>query len=189
MKSELAEYLEYEIHELRNTKGIKKVYAFIRSMLYSPSANAIFLLRYCYVNREAKGIRKLLAKHCRRKLVNRYGIHFNLGVNSYIGRGLFLPHPCSIIFGEGVCLGKNCIVYQNVTFGAKRRNAKPDKDGRLYPIAGDNCIFYAGAVVIGPIHIGNGTQVGANSVLITGTENDSIYAGVPAIKKGKSNDL
>lgn len=184
MKLKLAEYLEKEIPSIRNKKGLRRLISFIRAMRYSPSENAAFLLRYCYVYMGDRGVRKILVKRFKRLLVNRYGIHFNTGPNSYIGCGLFLPHPSSIVFGEGACLGDNCIVYQNVTFGAKRRKSKPDQEGRLYPVAGNDCIFYAGAVIIGPIRIADGSSVGANSVLITDTERNGVYAGVPAVRKG-----
>lgn len=151
-------------------------------MRYNPSSNAIFLLRYCYVYSETKGIRKYLRIHYNRLLINRYGIYFNLKPNAHVGKGLFLPHPTSIILGEGVNIGNNCVIYQNVTIGAKKRNCN-NMRGLQYPQIGNDCIFYAGSAIIGGIYIADGTQVGANAVLINDTEESGIYAGAPAIRK------
>lgn len=121
MKSKLKEYLDAEIPEIRGKTGIVRLVSFFKEMRYNPSSNAIFLLRYCYVHQESKGIRKCLRMHYNRLLVNRYGIYLNLNNEGTIGKGLFLPHPTSIVFGDGVNIGENCIIYQNVTFGAKKR--------------------------------------------------------------------
>lgn len=181
MTSNLREYLDIEIPELKGRKGIRWFVYFIKAMRYNPSSNAVFLLRYCDVYKTAVGFRKLLRMHYKRLLVNRYGIYYNLEGNSHIGKGLFLPHPTSIVFGAGVNIGENCVVYQNVTFGAKKRGSEQNRGG--YPQIGNNCVFYAGSVIIGPIIVEDGTQIGANSVLISNTESKSVYAGIPAMRK------
>lgn len=183
-KLKLKEYLDAEISVLKDLHGIRWIIRFLDAMLYYPEYNAIFLLRFCYVYLNARGIIGLLRKHYNRVLVNRYGIYFNMSSQSVIGVGLKLPHPSSIIFGSGVKIGDNCVIYQNVTLGAKKRDPKIPKGHFKYPIIGDNCIIYAGAVIIGEIHIADGSQIGANSVLLTDTEKDSIYAGVPAKRIG-----
>lgn len=181
-KLKLEEYLNIEIPVLRDKKGIRKVFAFWKAMRYYPEYNAIFLLRYCYTHMESTGIKKLLRMKYKRLLVNRYGIYLNIQNENSIGLGLKLPHPCSIVFGEGVNIGDNCVIYQNVTFGAKKRGACEEKN--MYPTIGNECIFYAGSVIIGPIHVEDCTSVGANAVLMTDTEYHSIYAGIPAARKG-----
>ncbi len=181
-KLKLKDYLDVEIPLLRGRRGIKRILAFRNAMLYSPAHNAIFLIRYCYTNMDATGIRNLLKKRFRRILINRYGIYLGIGKENTIGIGLKLPHPSSIVIGEGVNIGDNCVIYQNVTLGAKKRDGLA-KDN-AYPQIGNNCVFYAGSVIIGPIHVGDNTSVGANSVLMTDTECNSVYAGVPAARKG-----
>lgn len=182
MKFKLNEYLNAEIPGIQGKTGVTRIISFLKEMRYNPSSNAIFLLRYCYVYQEARGIRKYLKMHYHRLLVNRYGIYMNVNKNGSIGKGLFLPHPTSIVFGDGVNIGNNCIIYQNVTFGAKKRD-QDNIDEQRYPQIGNDCVFYAGASIVGAIHVADGTQVGANAVLISDTEKYSIYAGVPAVRK------
>ncbi|MBR3428761.1 MAG: serine acetyltransferase [Clostridia bacterium] len=181
MRSKLKEYLDIEISGLGVKKGLPRLIYFLKKMRYDPSSNAIFMLRFCDMYQMDGGLKKFLCMHYRRLLINRYGIFFNLNHNSHRGKGLFLPHPSSIVFGAGVNIGENCVVYQNVTFGAKKKGF--GKEEGSYPQVGNNCVFYAGATIIGPIQVGDGTQVGANSVLICDTEKSSIYAGVPAVRK------
>ena len=181
-KLKLKEYLDVEIPYLRGSKGLKRLWSFWKIMLFNPQDYAIFLLRYCYINMEATGFRKLLLIHFNRLLINRYGIYLNIRKENTIGLGLKLPHPSSIVIGGGVNIGDNCVIYQNVTIGAKKRGAWKEEDA--YPQIGNNCILYAGSVIIGPIRIGDNTSVGANAVLISDTECNSIYAGIPATRKG-----
>ncbi len=181
-KHKLKDYLDAEIPFLRDCKGIKRILAFRKAMLYYPEYNAIFLLRYYYTHMDAKGIGKLLKSRFKRVLIYRYGIFLNIRKGNTIGIGLRLPHPNSIVIGGDVNIGENCVIYQNVTIGAKIRGAW--KEENAYPQIGNNCVFYAGAVIIGSIHVEDYTSVGANAVLMTDTEHNSIYAGVPAVRKG-----
>ena len=52
-----------------------------------------------------------------------------------------------------------------------------------YPEIEDNCTIYTGAVVIGSIIVRDNTVIGANSVLMDNTEPNSLYVGLPAIRK------
>ena len=185
MKNKLREYLDVEIPILNKKKGLKRFILFLKEMRYSPSHHAIYMLRYCYVYFNENGIRKYIRMHYIRKLVNMYGIFFNINSDGIIGKGLFLPHPTSIVFGEGINIGENCTIYQNVTLGAKKRDEKAVTvtNENRYPTIGDNCIFYAGSVANGGIQVANGTQVGANAVLISDTQEYSVYAGIPAVRK------
>ena len=74
-------------------------------------------------------------------------------------RDIVFPHPVGIVIGDGVRLGSNVIVYQNVTIGLLNRN------GHHYPEISNNCIIYAGAVVVGKIVLQDGAVVKANEVI------------------------
>lgn len=174
-------YIEKEIPMMRGCKGLKRILAFRNAMLHYPEYNAVFLLRYCYVFMNATGIQKRIMLHFKRVLINRYGIYLNIRKENTIGIGLKLPHPNSIVIGAGVNIGENCVIYQNVTIGAKKRGSC--KEENAYPQIGNNCVLYSGSVVIGPVRVADYTAIGANSVLLTDTEYNSIYAGIPATRK------
>lgn len=95
-----------------------------------------------------------------------------------IGRGVYFPHPTGIVIGKGVKIGENCTIYQHVTIGGKQIG---DVETGNYPIICSNVITYDGAKILGNVSIGSGAVIGANGVILDDVENNSVYAGVPAI--------
>ena len=49
-----------------------------------------------------------------------------------------------------------------------------------YPRIGDDVVIYAGAVIIGPVVIGQGASIGANAVVNTDVPAGCMAVGVPA---------
>jgi serine O-acetyltransferase len=73
--------------------------------------------------------------------------------------GLILPHPQGIVIGAGAVVGPRAWIYQNVTLGGT-----PGKEG--LPKVGADARLYAGAVLAGPIVVGDNVVVGANAVVV-----------------------
>jgi serine acetyltransferase len=74
------------------------------------------------------------------------------------------PHPVGIVIGDGVRIGHECRIYQNVTIGLIENLPAPEARHQ-YPTLDDNVVVYAGAVIAGAIHIGAGCIIGANAVI------------------------
>lgn len=90
-----------------------------------------------------------------------------------IGPGLCLIHPHCIIIGSGVKIGRDCLIFHEVTVGTN-----VGTDG--VPTIGDGVDLYAGARVLGPVTIGDGAMVGANCVITRDVPPRSAVLPAPA---------
>lgn len=107
-----------------------------------------------------------------RQCLTRRGCYISLLAE--IGPGLTLPHPTSLVVGEGARIGRRVTLYQNVTLG-RRDAASAD-----YPTVGDGAVVYAGAVLIGSVKIGAAATIAANAVVNRDVPPGSLALGVPA---------
>lgn len=91
-----------------------------------------------------------------------------------IGGGIYFPHPYGIVV-HGTCkIGRNVWILQNVTLG--RANTRTQQA----PVVESGAQIYAGAVVLGPVTVGAGAVIGANSVVLTNVPPGQVAVGVPA---------
>jgi len=106
------------------------------------------------------------------------GIEIHPGAR--IGKCLFLDHGLGIVIGETAIVGDCVTIYQGVTLGGTGKDV-----GKRHPTIGNNVTIGAGAKILGPIRIADGTKIGANSVVLKDTMLNSTAVGVPArnIKK------
>ena len=74
------------------------------------------------------------------------------------------PHPVGIVIGDGVRIGAECRIYQNVTLGLLE-NTRAEYAIGQYPTIEDGVTIYAGAVIAGKLTIGAGAIIGANAVI------------------------
>lgn len=96
-----------------------------------------------------------------------------------IGPGCHIWHTAGVTIGRGVRLGSNVWLLHNVTLGG--RGASPFNLGEEgYPVIGDNVILYVGVTVLGPVEIGDGSVIGAHSLVLDSVPPGSLAYGVPA---------
>ncbi|WP_324014913.1 serine acetyltransferase [Microbacterium sp. JZ37] len=105
----------------------------------------------------------------------KYGVY--LSSRAQVPATTRMPHPTSIVIGEGVKLGENVTLYQNVTLGGARRG---DWKAGNYPEVGEGTTIFAGAVVVGAVKIGRQCVIGANSVVTSDIPDFSTAVGAPA---------
>jgi serine O-acetyltransferase len=86
-----------------------------------------------------------------------------------IGGGLLIPHPNGIVIHPDATIGANCLIFQQVTIGARNRAGLP----RI----GDHVDIGAGAKILGPIEIGAHARIGANAVIIKNVDSGAIAVG------------
>lgn len=98
-----------------------------------------------------------------------------------VGPGLMMPHPNGIVIGNGLRVGAQVTFGGGVTAGVKQPDTPPG-DADAFPIICDGAIVLANAVLVGPVRVGRGAQIGANSVLLSDAPECAVMFGVPARK-------
>ena len=91
-----------------------------------------------------------------------------------IGEGLFIDHGAGVVIGETVTIGDGVTLYQGVTLGGTGFET-----GKRHPTVQDNVTIGSGAKLLGPIEIGHGSKIGANSVVVRDVPPNSTVVGVP----------
>src|SRR5204863_9926496 len=91
-----------------------------------------------------------------------------------IGTGFFIGPGMGVVVGETAELGANVTLYQGVTLGGTGFQA-----GKRHPTVQDNVTIGSGAKLLGPIVVGHGSKIGANSVVIHDVPPNSTVVGNP----------
>jgi serine O-acetyltransferase len=91
-----------------------------------------------------------------------------------VGRCLFIDHGAGVVIGETAVIGDDVTLYQGVTLGGTGFAT-----GKRHPTVQDNVTIGSGAKLLGPITIGHGAKIGANSVVITDVPANSTVVGNP----------
>ena len=91
-----------------------------------------------------------------------------------IGDGLFIDHGAGVVIGETAEIGRDVTMYQGVTLGGTGFAT-----GKRHPTVQDNVTIGSGAKLLGPITIGHGAKIGANSVVIHDVPPNSTVVGNP----------
>jgi serine O-acetyltransferase len=91
-----------------------------------------------------------------------------------IGNGFFIDHGMGVVIGETAEIGENVTLYQGVTLGGTGFAT-----GKRHPTVQDNVTIGSGAKLLGPITVGHGSKIGANSVVIHDVPANSTVVGNP----------
>jgi serine O-acetyltransferase len=91
-----------------------------------------------------------------------------------IGEGLFIDHGMGVVVGETAEIGNDVTLYQGVTLGGTGFAT-----GKRHPTVQDNVTIGSGAKLLGPIIVGHGAKIGANSVVIHDVPPNSTVVGNP----------
>jgi serine O-acetyltransferase len=91
-----------------------------------------------------------------------------------IGNGFFIDHGMGVVIGETAAIGDDVTMYQGVTLGGTGFAT-----GKRHPTVEDNVTIGSGAKLLGPITVGHGAKIGANSVVIHDVPPNSTVVGNP----------
>lgn len=100
-----------------------------------------------------------------------------------IGKKFFIDHGSGVVIGETVVIGDEVTVYQGVTLGGTGK-----EKGKRHPTIGNNVVIGAHAIILGNIHIGENSRIGAGAVVTKTVPENSTVVGNPArvvVREGK----
>jgi serine O-acetyltransferase len=131
-----------------------------------------------WIERECpRGLRlpsKLLWKPLNALLSNFFDTH--IMQEAQIGPGLYIGHTGGIWIAPGARLGAFCQVAQGVVIG----RAGSSRTNPRAPTLGDRVWIGPHAVVTGSVRLGDGSVVGANSLVAGHVPENGVVVGVPA---------
>lgn len=105
----------------------------------------------------------------------RFASNVDIHPGARIGRRFFIDHGACVVIGETAEIGDDVTLYHGVTLGGTSWFP-----GKRHPTLEDRVVVGAGAKILGPITVGAGSRVGANSVVIDSTPPDVTVVGIPA---------
>jgi len=91
-----------------------------------------------------------------------------------IGERLFIDHGTGVVIGETAEIGDDVTLYQGVTLGGTGFQI-----GKRHPTVEGCVTIGSGAKLLGPITIGHGAKIGANSVVVADVPANTTVVGVP----------
>jgi serine O-acetyltransferase len=91
-----------------------------------------------------------------------------------IGDSLFIDHGAGVVIGETAEIRDNVTLYQGVTLGGTGFAR-----GKRHPTLDSDVVVGSGAKLLGPIHVGANSKIGANSVVIHDVPANSTVVGNP----------
>jgi len=144
-------------------------------LLAYPGLHAIWLHRLAHLLWQ-HGLRFLgrLLSHLNRFLT---GVEIHPGAR--IGRRCFIDHGMGVVIGETAEVGDDVLLYQGVVLGGTRMQKT-----KRHPTVGNGVVIGAGAILLGPITVGDNARIGAGSVVVRSVPDGATVVGVPARMAG-----
>jgi len=109
------------------------------------------------------------------------GIEIHPGAT--IGRRFFIDHGMGVVIGETAEVGDDVMLYHGVTLGGRSM-----EHVKRHPTVGNRVTIGAGARVLGPVHVGDDVQIGANSVVVKDVPRGAVATGIPAVIRFPKRD-
>ena len=117
--------------------------------------------------------RQDLALYLQGRITLVYGVDIHPAAR--IGTGILIDHATGVVVGETAVIGNDVSILQGVTLGGTGKQT-----GDRHPKVGNGVLLGAGANILGNVRIGDGSKVGAGSVVLSDVPPHCTVVGVPA---------
>jgi len=106
--------------------------------------------------------------------IGRFLTGIDIHPGATIGRRVIMDHGSGIVIGETAVVHDDVLIYQGVTLGGTSLERS-----KRHPTIESHCVLGSGAKILGNIVVGEGSRVGANSVVVKSVPPASTIVGVP----------
>jgi len=156
-----------------------------------PAARSLLEVMFCYPGLHALWLHRIAHFLWRHKLcllgrlishINRFLTGVEIHPGARVGRRFFLDHGMGVVIGETAEIGDDVLMYQGVVLGGTSLEKR-----KRHPTIENNVVIGAAAILLGPITVGEGARVGANSVVVNSVPPGATVVGVPgrAVEEGR----
>jgi serine O-acetyltransferase len=141
-----------------------------------PGIKALWYHRVAHFfwNKKWRLLARMISQFCRFLT----GIEIHPGAK--IGRRLFIDHGAGVVIGETADIEDDVTMYQGVVLGGVSLEKK-----KRHPTIKCEVVIGTGAIILGPITIGECAKIGANSVVLRDVKPFTTVVGTPAREAGK----
>jgi serine O-acetyltransferase len=105
---------------------------------------------------------------------SRFVTNIDIHPGATIGRRFFIDHGAGVVIGETADIGDDVTLYHGVTLGGTSWSP-----GKRHPSIESGVLIGTGAKVLGPIKVGAGARIGANSVVVKDVPPGHTVVGIP----------
>ena len=96
--------------------------------------------------------------------LSRFLTNIDIHPGAQIGKRFFIDHGAGVVIGETAVVGDDVTLYHGVTLGGTSW-----RKGKRHPTLGNGVLAGAGAKILGPVTVGAGARIGANSTAPAGS--------------------
>lgn len=148
-----------------------------------PAARTVWEVLFCYPGLHAIWLHRIAHALWVRRLhfiarwishVNRWLTGVEIHPGAKIGRRCFIDHGMGVVIGETAEIMDDVLLYQGVVLGGTS-----SEKVKRHPTVGNHVVIGAGAIVLGPIRIGDRARIGAGSVVVKSVPPGITVVGVP----------
>ena len=156
----------------------------IRNVFHrDPAARSIIEVIFCYPGLHAVWNHRIshwLWTHRLKlpgRLVSQWGrflTNIEIHPGAAIGRRFFIDHGAGVVIGETAEIGDDVLMYQGTSLAGTSL-----QKGKRHPTIRNRVVVGAGAIVLGPIVVGEGARIGAGSVVVKPVPPGATVVGIP----------
>ena len=161
----------------RDKLSIILTYPSVKAVFFHHLANKIWKYKFYLIARIISQFSRFLT-----------GIEIHPGAK--IGKNLFIDHGMGVVIGESSEIGDNVTLYHGVTLGgiSPAENSKDQRNSKRHPTLLNNVIVGSSAQILGPITVGEGSRIGANTVILKDVPENATMVGNPAKNISTNSD-